>query len=31
LMLEHLTTAEEYDEGRQYIQQVAEKAGISFT
>ena len=31
LMLEHLATAEEYDEGREYIQQVADKAGISFT
>jgi sugar phosphate isomerase/epimerase len=31
LMLEHLATPEEYDEGRQYIEQVAQRAGISFT
>jgi sugar phosphate isomerase/epimerase len=31
LMLEHLATSEEYDEGRQYIQQVAQKAGITFS
>jgi sugar phosphate isomerase/epimerase len=31
LMLEHLATAEEYDEGRLYIQQVAQKAGISLS
>jgi sugar phosphate isomerase/epimerase len=31
LMLEHLATPEDYDEGRHYIQQVAQKAGISFT
>jgi sugar phosphate isomerase/epimerase len=31
LMLEHLTTPEEYDEGRKYIQQVAQKAGITFS
>jgi sugar phosphate isomerase/epimerase len=31
LMLEHLATAEEYDQGREYIQQVAQKAGISFS
>jgi sugar phosphate isomerase/epimerase len=30
LMLEHLATSEEYDEGRQYIQQVAQKTGITF-
>jgi sugar phosphate isomerase/epimerase len=30
LMLEHLKTAEEYDEGRGYIQRVAAKEGISF-
>jgi sugar phosphate isomerase/epimerase len=31
LMLEHLTTAEQYDEGKQYIMQVAQQNGISFT
>ena len=31
LMLEHLATPEEYDEGRKYIQQVAQKAGITFS
>ena len=31
LMLEHLATSEEYDEGRHYIQQVAQKAGITFS
>jgi sugar phosphate isomerase/epimerase len=31
LMLEHLATAEQYDEGRQYIQEVAKKTGISFS
>jgi sugar phosphate isomerase/epimerase len=31
LMLEHLATSEEYDEGRKYIQQVAQKAGITFS
>jgi len=30
LMLEHLKTAAEYDEGRAYIQRVAAQAGISF-
>ena len=30
LMLEHLKTAEEYSEGRRYIQGVAEKLGLSF-
>lgn len=30
LMLEHLKTAEEYDEGRAYIQKVAEGIGITF-
>jgi sugar phosphate isomerase/epimerase len=30
LMLEHLKTAEEYDEGRNYILNVARKAGLSF-
>ncbi len=30
LMLEHLATSEEYDEGRQYIQRVAQQTGISF-
>jgi sugar phosphate isomerase/epimerase len=29
LMLEHLKTAEEYDEGRSYIQRMASQAGIS--
>jgi sugar phosphate isomerase/epimerase len=31
LMLEHLATSGEYDEGRKYIQQVAQKAGITFS
>jgi sugar phosphate isomerase/epimerase len=31
LMLEHLANSEEYDEGRQYIEQVAQKTGISFS
>jgi len=30
LMLEHLKTAEEYDEGRHYIQGVAQELGLSF-
>jgi sugar phosphate isomerase/epimerase len=30
LMLEHLKSAEEYDEGRAYIQRVAAQAGVSF-
>jgi sugar phosphate isomerase/epimerase len=30
LMLEHLKTAEEYDEGRRYIQKVAGEAGLRF-
>lgn len=30
LMLEHLKTAEEYDEGRTYIQHVAAETGITF-
>jgi sugar phosphate isomerase/epimerase len=30
LMLEHLKTAEEYDEGRHYIQKVARDMGLSF-
>jgi sugar phosphate isomerase/epimerase len=30
LMLEHLKTAEEYTEGRQYIQKVAQSLGLSF-
>jgi len=30
LMLEHLKTAEEYDEGRHYIQRVAQELGLSF-
>jgi sugar phosphate isomerase/epimerase len=30
LMLEHLKTAEEYDEGRHYIQKVASAAGLNF-
>jgi sugar phosphate isomerase/epimerase len=30
LMLEHLKTAEEYDEGRHYIQGVARQMGLSF-
>jgi sugar phosphate isomerase/epimerase len=30
LMLEHLKTAEEYDEGRKYIQRVAAEAGVTF-
>jgi len=30
LMLEHLKTAEEYDEGRLYIRQVGDKMGLTF-
>jgi sugar phosphate isomerase/epimerase len=30
LMLEHLKTAEEYDEGRAHIQRVASQAGVTF-
>ncbi|MCU1234349.1 MAG: Xylose isomerase domain protein barrel [Candidatus Solibacter sp.] len=30
LMLEHLKTSEEYDEGRAYIQRVAAQTGVSF-
>lgn len=30
LMLEHLKTAEEYDEGRAYIQKVAKEIGVGF-
>jgi sugar phosphate isomerase/epimerase len=30
LMLEHLRTAEEYEEGRRYIQGVARELGLSF-
>ena len=30
LMLEHLKTAEEYDEGKRYIQQIAAKNGLKF-
>ncbi len=30
LMLEHLKTAEEYDEGRRYIQKVGHEMGLSF-
>ena len=30
LMLEHLKTAEEYDEGRHYIQKVASEIGVMF-
>jgi hypothetical protein len=30
LMLEHLKTAEEYDEGRKYIQKVGSAAGLTF-
>jgi sugar phosphate isomerase/epimerase len=30
LMLEHLKTPEEYDEGRSYIRRVGERAGIAF-
>ena len=30
LMLEHLKTAEEYDEGKQYIQKIAAELGLTF-
>ena len=30
LMLEHLTTAGEYDEGRKYIQKIASRIGVTF-
>lgn len=30
LMLEHLKTAEEYEEGKQYIQRVARETGVAF-
>jgi hypothetical protein len=30
LMLEHLKTAAEYDEGRKYIQNTAAAAGLTF-
>jgi sugar phosphate isomerase/epimerase len=30
LMLEHLKTAEEYDEGREYVKRTGEKAGVTF-
>jgi len=30
LMLEHLKTAEEYDEGREYIKRVARAIGVEF-
>jgi len=30
LMLEHLKTAVEYDEGRAYIQKIAQEEGIAF-
>jgi hypothetical protein len=30
LMLEHLKTAEEYDEGRQYILKTGKESGIAF-
>jgi sugar phosphate isomerase/epimerase len=30
LMLEHLKTAEEYDEGKQYIQRVGRETGLRF-
>jgi hypothetical protein len=29
-MLEHLTTAEEYTEGREYIRAVADRIGVRF-
>jgi hypothetical protein len=29
LMLEHLKTAEEYEEGKHYIQKVAAQAGVT--
>ena len=30
LMLEHLKTAEEYEEGKKYIQKVAAENGVTF-
>jgi sugar phosphate isomerase/epimerase len=30
LMLEHLKTAAEYDEGREYIRKVGAQAGVTF-
>ena len=30
LMLEHLKTAEEYDEGKQYIQRIGREIGVRF-
>jgi hypothetical protein len=30
LMLEHLKTADEYDEGRLYIRQVGDRMGLTF-
>ena len=30
LMLEHLTTAEEYDEGKRYIMKVGSELGLAF-
>jgi len=30
LMLEHLKTAEEYDEGKRYIMKVASEVGLNF-
>jgi sugar phosphate isomerase/epimerase len=30
LMLEHLKTAEEYEEGKQYIQRIARETGVAF-
>jgi sugar phosphate isomerase/epimerase len=30
LMLEHLKTAEEYEEGKRYIQKVAAQIGVAF-
>ena len=30
MMMEHLKTAEEYDEGKRYIQAVAKRVGVEF-
>jgi hypothetical protein len=30
LMLEHLKTAEEYEEGKRYIQKVGTESGVTF-
>jgi hypothetical protein len=30
LMLEHLKTAEEYEEGKQYIRKVGDEIGVGF-